>query len=278
MKKKKLIILGSGGFISSYVEKNLYKKNKKFIAYKRLEFDLTKISHLNKLKKKITSEDIIFFIAAKAPVKNLHMFNENIKMIVNFCRIFDNQSIKKIVYLSSDAVYSDSKKMLNEKSLKEPNNWHGLMHITREQIIKNNFPKKKVLILRPTLVYGKNDPHNGYGPNKFLRDAKQKKRISIFGKGEELRDHIWVQDLSNIISKLIYSNQFGDFNLTTGKLISFYSIAKLIKNKKENVKIINLKRQGKMPHNGYRPLSNNKIKKLFPTYKFKTLAEVINKL
>ena len=47
---------------------------------------------------------------------------------------------------------------------------------------------------------------------------------------------------------------------------------------KKNIKIINLKRHGKMPHNGYRPISNNKIKKLFPNYKFKTLTEIINKL
>ena len=26
-------------------------------------------------------------------------------------------------------------------------------------------------ILRPTLVYGANDPHNGYGPNRFRRLA-----------------------------------------------------------------------------------------------------------
>ena len=275
--KKKLVILGSGGFISSHVERICKLKNKKYIAIKRKKIDLTKISNVKKIKKIINSEDIIFFVAAKAPAKNLLMFYENIKMIINFCKVFSNNSLNKIVYLSSDAVYSDSEKKLKEDSLKEPNNWHGLMHFIREQIIKNNFSYKKILILRPTLVYGKNDPHNGYGPNKFLRDAKNKKKIYIFGKGEELRDHIWVKDLANIIFKIIYSNQHGEFNLTTGKLISFYSIAKIIQNK-ENIKIINLKRHGKMPHNGYRPISNNKIKKLFPNYKFKTLTELINKL
>ena len=59
-----------------------------------------------------------------------------IKMIINFCKVFSNNSLNKIVYLSSDAVYSDSEKKLKENSLKEPNNWHGLMHFLREQIIK----------------------------------------------------------------------------------------------------------------------------------------------
>ena len=277
MKSKKLFILGSGGFISGNLEKILKDKNKNYIFIKRKKIDLTKLTDVKKLKKIIKPSDEVFFVAAKAPVKNIVMLNENLKMIINFCKVFNNESIKKIIYLSSDAVYSDSYKPLKENSLKEPDSWHGLMHITREQIIKNNFSKKNFLILRPTLVYGKNDPHNGYGPNKFCRDAKNKKKIFIFGKGEELRDHIWVKDLSNIIFKLIYSNKYGEFNLTPGKLISFNNIAKIIHNESD-AKIVNLKRKGKMPHNGYRPISNKKIKKLFPSYKFKTLAEVINKI
>ena len=277
MKKKTLFILGSGGFISGYVENILDNKNKKYVGIRRKNIDLTNLNKVKKLKKLIKPKDDILFIAAKAPAKNILMFNENLKMIINFCTVFDNKSINKIIYLSSDAVYSDSYKSLNENSLKEPNNWHGLMHLTREQIIKNNFSKEKILILRPTLVYGKNDPHNGYGPNKFYRDAVKKKRILVFGKGEELRDHIWVEDLSNIIFKLLFSKNYGEFNLTTGKLISFNYIANVIQ-KCFFAKIVNLKRKGKMPHNGFRPISNKKIRKLFPSYKFKTLAEVINKI
>jgi UDP-glucose 4-epimerase len=277
MKKNRIIILGSGGFISQAVENILKLKYKKYIALPRKKIDLTKISDLKKLKKIINNKDIIFFVAARAPVKNLKMFEYNIQMMINFCKTFSDTDINKIIYISSDAVYSDSKKKLKESDLKEPNNWHGLMHIVRENILKNNFSYQKLLILRPTLVYGKNDPHNGYGPNKFNRDSKLNKKILIFGKGEELRDHIWINDLSQIIFKLVTSKNYGEFNLSTGKLISFSSIAETI-NKDRIFEIIYLKRQGKMPHNGYRPISNHKIKKLFPSFKFKTVADVLNKI
>ena len=275
--KKKLIILGGGGFISSHVEKICRQKNKKYVAFKRKKIDLTKMSNVKKVKKSINPKDVIFFVAAKAPAKDLFMFNQNVKMVKNFCKVFNENNFSKIIYLSSDAVYSDSKKKLKETSLKKPKSFHGLMHLTREKIIKKNFSIKKILILRPTLVYGKKDPHNGYGPNKFLKEAKTKRKIHIFGKGEELRDQIWVKDLANIIFRMIFSNQHGEFNCTTGKLISFYSIAKTIK-KIKKIKIIHIKRKGKMPHNGYRPISNLKIRKLFPNYKFKTFSEIINKL
>ena len=38
----------------------------------------------------------------------------------------------------------------------------------------------KMCIVRPTLVYGSNDPHDGYGPNKFIRNAQSKKYIKLF--------------------------------------------------------------------------------------------------
>ena len=85
-----------------------------------------------------------------------------------------NKNLDKVIYLSSDAVYSDSMMPLTEKSKTEVNNLHGMMHISREKIL-NNFYKDKLLIFRSTLVYGENDPHNGYGPNQFIRSAKKKK-------------------------------------------------------------------------------------------------------
>ena len=71
------------------------------------------------------------------------------------------------------------------------------MHLTRENLLNKLF-SEKILILRPTLVYGKNDPHNGYGPNSFIRLARKNKDIKIFGK-EKKRDHIHIEDVVQII-------------------------------------------------------------------------------
>ena len=54
------------------------------------------------------------------------------------------------------------------------------MHLTREIILRNKF-KKILCILRPTLIYGMGDSHNGYGPNRFINLAVKNKSISIFG-------------------------------------------------------------------------------------------------
>ena len=77
------------------------------------------------------------------------------------------------------------------------------MHLMRENILKRSFNKKKLVIVRPTLVYGKGDTHSGYGPNLFIKRAKKNKNIILFGNGEELWDHIWINNLSDIIVKFL---------------------------------------------------------------------------
>ena len=136
-----------------------------------------------------------------------------------------------------------------------------------------------ISILRPTLIYGIDDPHNGYGPNSFFRKAIKNEDIILFGEGEELRDHIHISDVARYIVQTTLELKHGIFNLATGNVISFYEIAEdIIKLTKSRSKIIMTQRTGKMPHNGYRPISNLKIRKLFPNYKFKTFSEIINKL
>ena len=101
------------------------------------------------------------------------------------------------------------------------------------------------------------DTHLGYGPNKFIKLALSKKSISLFGNGEERRDHIYIDDLIAILFKCILYNGTGIINATTGKVYSFLKIANLT-NKicKNKMPIIKLKRIGPMPHKGYRPFNN----------------------
>ena len=160
---------------------------------------------------------------------------------------FTEQAIKKIdqlIYISSDAVYADIKGKITEKTVTSPNSFHGLMHMTRELMLKNKF-KKLLCILRPTLIYGLGDTHNGYGPNRFVGLATKNKPMLIFGNGEERRDHIFVDDLVKIIAKCLEKKALGILNLVSGKVYSFKYLAKLIiAETKSNSKMIKIKRKG----------------------------------
>ena len=277
--KNRIVIFGSNGFIASNLINILKKKNQNFISIPKSKIDLTNKIKSKKIKNLLKNNDTVIFISALAPVKDIVSFNKNIDMACNFIDNINKIKIKKFIYISSDAVYSDSKKSLNEYSKTSPDNLHGLMHLTREKLFKQHF--NKITIIRPTLIYGFNDPHNGYGPNSFYRLAKKNQNINLFGKGEELRDHVHISDVVNSIYKICKTKKNDKFNVCSGSLISFYEIAKLIiKTTCSKSKIIFKKRKTPMPHNGYRPISNKFIKKTikFNFLKFKDGIKIYEKI
>ena len=276
-KPSRVLILG-GGFVSKGLSQKLKENKINFLVLRKKHLDLSKENSHIKLRKIIKNSDTLVFISAKAPVKIGYDFIYNISICNNVFNALKKKSIKHLVYISSDAVYSDSSKPLTEKSKTGPNSLHGLMHLTRENIIK--FSKQKhVCILRPTLIYGKDDPHNGYGPNRFMRLAQQEKEIKLFGKGEEKRDHIHIDEVSNLILLCILHRSRGTLNLVTGAIYTFLDIAKTtIKINESSSQIKFKKRKGVMPHNGYRAFNNYNLFKAFKNFKFKSIEENLRKM
>ena len=260
------VVIGCKGFIGKQLFKDMKNLSMDIIGLSRQEVDLNNIQELEKFKTKFRDGDNIIFTAANAPVKNEKMFSENIIMIKNFLLCFKDFPLGKILYVSSDAVYSDTREYINENSETKPDSLHGIMHLTRENMLASYF-KEKLIIVRPTLIYGYLDPHNGYGPNNFIRSAFSSKKISLFGKGEELRDHIDIRLVSNLIIKIISYKKNGIYNLVSGKPMTFCDITDEIKiffkeNYDEHINILSKPRTGPMPHGGFRCFENNKIRKL----------------
>jgi UDP-glucose 4-epimerase len=275
---ERVVILGSGGFISNALEELLLKSKINYIAYKRSDLDLATNDSVNILVNNLKTTDVVIFIAAKAPVKNEDMLILNLQICKIICEALKKVKVKHLIYLSSDAVYSDSLTPLNEASLTSPESLHGIMHLTREVMLKNVYDGP-ICIIRPTLIYGSKDPHNGYGPNKFIRLAKSNIDIEIFGNGEEKRDHVFIDDLADIMLMVILNQAIGILNVATGKLLSFLNIAEITIDKLgSNSKIIRLPRKIQMPHNGYRAFNISNFKKVFPEFEYSNFEQVIKEI
>jgi len=270
---KRVVIIGSKGFVGSSISKLLQKSNISTLNLSRKEVDFNKQDASEKLDNLITKEDYVIITAAEAPVKNNQMLLNNIKMITDIINVIKKKSIKRIIYISSDAVYSDSLNDLHEESAVEPQTLHGIMHLTREVMLKQ-IQDVQLCIIRPTLIYGIEDPHNGYGPNQFFRLASSNQNIKLFGKGEELRDHVSITDVARITADVTLSNFEGILNIASGKVNSFKNIASIIKNLyKDQIDFIETERTGEMPHKGYRSFNIDKLYSLFPGYKLKNINE-----
>ena len=71
---------------------------------------------------------------------------------------------------------------------------------------------------------------------------------------------------------------FRTINISSGKLISFKKILNDVRKLNNNYnKPINYLKNSPMPHNGYRPISNKLVKKLF-AFKFNSLNDVLLKI
>ena len=187
MTKKRVIIIGSSGIICENLKKIFKKTKTKAFFYGRQKADLTTIKGTQILKNKIKKNDKVIFVSARAPAKNYEDFYLNILMLKNFLQSVDISLIRHFIYISSDAVYGDYK-VINESSKTNCNSIHGLMHLTRELILRKYF-NNKLCILRPTLIFGKEDKHNGYGPNQFYNLTKKKIKI-FFCLGKEKKKEI----------------------------------------------------------------------------------------
>ena len=272
--KKRIIILGKNGFIAKNLIKLLKEKKKNYLAFSKKTLNLEKKNSVKALKKIIKPNDQIVFISAVAPVKDNSMLTKNILILNSVVEALKEAKFKQILYVSSDAVYDDDADVITENTLRTPNSIYGSMHLLREKTLANFFDDK-LCIVRPTLIYGKDDPHDGYGPNKFLRQAVNLIDISIFGKGEEQRDHVHVKDVVSTIFYCLQNNFRGNLNVASGNVISFMNIAKECIKKDKKVKIKLITRNGPMPHGGYRKFNIRKIKKYVNTEKFTKLKDYI---
>jgi UDP-glucose 4-epimerase len=273
----RVVLIGSSGIISKNLQKKLKIQKIDHLVIGSKNINLLKSKSHISLKKKLKKNDTVVFIAAEAPVKNEKMLINNLIMSSTLVMATKNKVLRQVIYISSDAVYADNDKKIDEKSITAPDSFHGIMHLSREKVFQSHF-SKNLLILRPTLIYGKEDGHLGYGPNKFLSLALKKLPISIFGNGEEKRDHVYIDYLINIIFRCINRRALGILNLVSGEVNNFRYIAETIQKKLDIKKrIVKLKRTGPMPHNGYRAFNTKRLKCFFGDIKNILIDEGLDK-
>jgi nucleoside-diphosphate-sugar epimerase len=146
------------------------------------------------------------------------------------------------------------------------------MHLSREIALRGlGLP---LAILRPTLIYGTSDPHNGYGPNQFRRKANAGQDIVLFGGGEELRDHVAIEDVAEIAARVLWRRSTGVLNIATGAVTSFRAIAeRVVALSGRSVAVVGRPRSGPMPHNGYRAFDPAATLAAFPDFAYRPLDQ-----
>lgn len=269
----RVVVIGANGFVGTALVRLLEYKAIPVLRVTRADVDLLAAGAADRLADLLRDGDSAVAVSAMAPCKNPEMLGDNIVLATALTRGLAKRSLAHVINVSSDAVYCDSATPMTEDSVKDPSSYHGIMHLSREIMFTTEI-KAPLAMLRPTLIYGLDDPHNGYGPNQFRRKAERGEKITLFGEGEERRDHILVDDVAELLLRMLLRKSVGGLNAATGKVWSFREIASMVVNLHPNpVQIVGSVRNGPMPHNGYRAFDVSAITAAFPDFRLTQLPE-----
>ena len=271
---ERVVILGANGFVGNAAKQRLITSEINVLPLSRQELDLLSDDAAERLALTLKPSDAVLVVSAQAPCKNVAMLMNNFRMMEAVCAALEKKPVNHIIYISSDAVYADSNQPLTESSSTAAASLHGIMHITREMMLQAVKGPTPLLCLRPSLLYGAADPHNGYGPNQFRRLTAKGNPVTLFGEGEEERDHVFIDDLAELIYRCFLHRSEGILNIATGEVNSFMKIAKMVNTLLDQPVAINSRpRQGPMPHNGYRPFDITLCQNTFPNFHYTPLEK-----
>jgi nucleoside-diphosphate-sugar epimerase len=264
--------MGARGFVGNAIAIRLERDQVPVLRLSRNDIDLLAPDAADKLVTRLKAGDAFVAVSALAPCRDARMLRDNMTMALAMVEAASRVPLSHIVNISSDAIYADGPAPLTETSPAAPESLHGAMHLARELMFKSA-AKAPLANLRPTLIYGAGDPHNGYGPNRFCRLAAKGEPIVLFGEGEERRDHVLIDDVAEIAVRVLYHRSAGTLNVATGEVTSFRDVAEeVVRLSGNRVPIKGSPRSGPMPHKGYRPFDIAVCRAAFPDFAYVPLA------
>lgn len=263
----RVVLLGAHGFIGSSLRRQLKAGGITVIAPPSSELNLVEADAARKLADLLRSSDAVVMLAALTPDKgrDIATLMKNLAMMQALCAAIGKSGCAQLIYFSSDAVYDNAISRVSEGTPASPSDLYGTMHYTRE-VMARSLAEVPVLVLRPTLVYGVEDSHNSYGPNRFRRTALKDGKIILFGEGEEIRDHIHVDDVAALAVRCLMHESTGLLNVATGVSKSFMEISALsARHFARHIEIVKAPRANPVTHRHY-DVTN--LIKAFPDFRF----------
>ena len=255
--KKKILICGGTGFIGRNILLN-FSREKKYVVYATynnkeklkiknvnwIKADLTNKKDVNKV---IKNKNIVIQAAATTSGSKdivnspeIHVTDNAImnSLIINSCNKFN---IDHFIFFSCTVMYPHSKRYLKESSVnkldKISDKYFGVgntkVYIEKVCEFFSKIGRTKYTCIRHSNIYGPHDKFDldkghFFASNLLKIHNNQNGKIKIWGKGNEMRDMLHVNDLIDFVKKVINSQtkNFKLYNCTYGKS---YKVLEIIK-------------------------------------------------
>jgi len=145
-----------------------------------------------------------------------------------------NKNIERFIHISSSEVYGTSRQVpMAEDHPLEPRSPYAAAKAGADRLVRSYMLTYEIpaVILRPFNNYGYNQ-HLEKVVSRFITSALEDEPLTIHGKGEYLRDWIFVEDTCEAIDKALHADlekiKFETINIACGRDLSNIEIARMI--------------------------------------------------
>lgn len=185
------------------------------------ELDLTQPASSGSLEALLDADAALVICAAikKQLGDTLDVLASNLAITASICRALAARPVKRVLFFSSAAVYGEdvAHGTITETTPVEPASFYGIGKFTAERMLmKAVAPPASLLMLRPALVYGPDEPGYYYGPSGFLQKARAGATITLWGDGTELREFLYIDDVVEVTTRLLFGAASGVLNVVSG--------------------------------------------------------------
>jgi nucleoside-diphosphate-sugar epimerase len=239
--EKKIVVTGAGGLIGNALCNLLFENQLPFIALYRSKS--TEVSEWHKEYCNLENSDIInlkiwqntsciIHCAAAIPSDSLSVescYEINKQIDQNIYKAIFNNSVPKLIFISTSSVYSFSAKEINEDSDVSPQSVYSKGKLESESIFRS-------LRNCETVFLRINAPYHFKQKSRtvlkiFIEDAINDKQLIYHGNGLRQQDFTAVEDIVKAIFQIIIKGikTSGEvYILSSGKPISMVDLAQMI--------------------------------------------------
>ncbi len=253
----RVLVTGGAGFIGSHLVKRLVREGEKvtvldnlstgrkenldnLITEDRLRFVNGDIRDRENVRGCVKDCDRVVHLAAIASVpysikKPAETRDVNVEGTLNVLQACNEYNVPKLVYASSCAVYGEPRFIpVTEEHQFSATSPYAESKIASEaycQLFREKHNLQTVC-LRAFNVYGANQYNSDYGGviTQFIDRLKRQQAPIIYGDGEQSRDFIYVDDVVEIIARIIRTPNCSDgtYNLGSGRATTINQLVRVL--------------------------------------------------
>jgi UDP-glucose 4-epimerase len=221
----KILIMGSEGFVGQNLVNGLSKNYDVFrsdqIDSNEKNYFKCDITNFNSVEKIVKDVDTVIHLTAHSLVSSLDgsitNAQVNILGLLNLLEACRKNSVPKVIFTSASSLIGEpSLFQVNEKHDPKPKTAYGITKLTSEHYLRlyNELYNLDYTVFRFFNIYGPFQK-NGLIPSIYKK-IQNNEPITIFGKGDQIRDYVYIEDIIPFFEKSAVSDIGNDTILNMG--------------------------------------------------------------